>query len=332
MLPDAALDGQTGGIRRMRPVSSWLLVLVLLASVLAVPFLTGSYGRFVVLLVLINVVAVTGVNISMGLCGLVSVGHAGFMAIGAYVTAGLMNSLNWGVAPALVAASVAAGAAGVIVGLPALRLNSLYIAMVTFGFGQAVNLTLINWVDVTGGPNGMAVLVPDMFGRPPNSTLIYFIVAATAFLCVWVARNIMRTRLGRAFVGIRDSEIAAQAMGVNITRTKTIAFGISAVYGGIAGGLYAIAAEYVNPDAFVFSVSVSLVTMCAAGGLGTLWGPLLGASILTVLPEFLRPFAEYKEVLSGVILLGVLVLMPCGLLPLITAGVARISRLRRQAG
>ncbi len=119
-------------------------------------------------------------------------------------------------------------------------------------------------------------------------------------------------------------------MGVNITRTKTIAFGISALYGGVAGGLYAIVAEYVNPDAFVFSISVSLVTMCAAGGLGTLWGPVLGATILTVLPELLRPLAEYKEVLSGAILLGVLVLMPRGLLPLLSSGAAYVIGLRRR--
>ena len=323
------------GGSRLRPVElakSWAPALLFVAALSAAPFVAGSYGRFVAVLVLINVVAVTGVNISMGLCGLVSVGHAGFMAIGAYVAAALMNNLEWGLAPSLAAGALAAAAAGVVIGLPALRLNSLYIAMVTFGFGQAVNLMLVNWIEVTGGPNGMPVLVPDLFGAAPTPARTYLVVAAAACASVWVARNIMRTRLGRAFLGIRDSEIAAQAMGVSIARTKTIAFAISAFYGGLAGGLYAIVAEYVNPDAFVFGASVSLVTMCVAGGLGTLWGPVLGAVILTVLPELLRPVAEYKEVLSGTILLGVLVLMPRGLVPLLGEGAAKLLRPRAGAG
>ncbi len=334
MPPDAVLPSETR-TRRAHAFASapaWFGLLVAAAALAAVPFVAGSYGRFVVVLALINVVAVTGVNIGMGLCGLVSVGQAGFMGIGAYVAAGLMNGLDWGLIPALAAGALAAGAAGVAIGLPALRLNSLYIAMVTFGFGQAVNLTLTNWIDVTGGPNGMAVLVPDILGGPPTPTRVYAVVAAAALASVWVARNIVRSRLGRAFVGVRDSETAAQAMGVHLARTKTIAFGISALYGGLAGGLYAVVSEYVNPDAFVFGVSVSLVTMCAAGGLGTLWGPVVGAVILTALPEILRPFAEYKEVLSGVILLGVLVLMPRGLVPLLARAAAHLGHPGRRGG
>jgi branched-chain amino acid transport system permease protein len=155
-------------------------------------------------------------------------------------------------------------------------------------------------------------------GEPLPMNAVYLMTAALCFATLYVTRNIMRSRLGRAFVAIRDSEIAGQSMGVSISRYKTIAFGIGALFGGLSGGLYALAAEYVNPDAFVFTVSITYVTMCVVGGLGTLAGPVVGASILTLLPELLRPFAEYKEFLSGLVLLAFLVLMPKGLVPLIS--------------
>ena len=292
----------------------------------AVPYGMGEYARFVILLVAINVIVTTGVNIAMGYCGLVSVGHAGFVAIGAYVAGFVINQWNADALVAIAAGSIAASIAGIFIGLPALRLNPLYIAMVTFGFGQAINYIARNWIEVTGGPNGMAVTPAELFRMPLSSISTYILTISFCLLSLWVARNIGTMRLGRAFIAIRESEIAAQSMGVPVARYKTIAFGISAFYGGLAGALYALVAEYVNPDAFGFLVSVLYVTMSVVGGLGTFLGPIVGASLLTLLPEVLRPLAEYKEVISGLVLLFCLVLMPQGLVPLVKGWIESLSK------
>jgi branched-chain amino acid transport system permease protein len=282
------------------------------------PLLLGSdYLRFVAVLILINAIAATGVNLSMGYCGLVSVGHAGFLAIGAYVAAFVVNHVSANAVLAIFAGAVAAGLVGILIGLPTLRLNPLYIAMVTFGFGQAANLVAVNWIDVTGGPNGLAVNAPTVLGFEASSTTLYLAAVVLFLGSLWVAYCTGQSRLGRAFLAIKESEIAARSMGITVERYKMIAFTISSIMGGVAGGLYALVSGYVNPDAFVFQVSVLLVTMCVAGGLGRLSGPFVGAMILTILPELLRPFAEYKELFSGVILLGFLILMPRGLASLV---------------
>lgn len=275
--------------------------------------LTSDYLRFVAVLILINAIAATGVNISMGYCGLVSVGHAGFLGIGAYIAAFMLNHVSSDAFLAVITSGLAAAIAGVIIGLPSLRLNPLYIAMVTFGFGQAVNLVAINWIAVTGGPNGLGVNVPTLFSKEFSGTALYVGIALVFVLCLWISRSIKASRLGRAFLAIKESEIAGKSMGVHVDLYKIIAFTIGAMMGGVAGGLYALVSGYVNPDAFVFQVSILLVTMCIVGGLGQLYGPVIGACIFTILPEVLRPFAEYKEFFSGIALLAFLVLMPRGL-------------------
>lgn len=297
------------------------------------PLLLGSdYLRFVAVLILINATAATGVNLSMGYCGLVSVGHAGFLAIGAYSAAVVLAHISTDVVVAIMAGAAAAGVVGLIIGLPTLRLNPLYIAMVTFGFGQATNLVALNWIEVTGGPNGIGVNPPTVFGAEASNTALYLTAAIIFLVVMWVASRTGQSRLGRAFLAIKESEIAARSMGIPVERYKLIAFAMSSIMGGAAGGVYALVSGYVNPDAFVFQVSVLLVTMCVAGGLGRLSGPVIGAAILTILPELLRPFAEYKELFSGIVLLGFLILMPRGLAAMIARAIEG-SRIRlRPAG
>lgn len=301
-----------------------LLAAFVIVLTLCPLLLTSDYLRFVAVMILINAIAATGVNISMGFCGLVSVGHAGFLGIGAYVTAMLINYFSSNALTAVIAGGLSAGLAGIVIGLPSLRLNPLYIAMVTFGFGQAVNLIAINWIKVTGGPNGLGVNAPMAFGMELGNTALYIGAALVFMLCLWISACIKTSRLGRALLAVKESEIAATSMGIAVDRYKIIAFTISAVMGGIAGGLYALISGYVNPDAFVFQISILLVTMCIAGGLGRLSGPITGAIIFTVLPEVLRPFAEYKEFFSGIVLLGFLILMPRGLGSLVEKSVGRL--------
>jgi branched-chain amino acid transport system permease protein len=272
-----------------------------------------DYTRFIAVLMMINAIAAMGVNIAMGFAGLVSIGHAGFGAISAYATTLMM--VHWGMPYliALPAGALLSVAVGVIIGLPALRLSPLYIAMVTFGFGQAVQYLAVNWIDLTRGPNGIAVPPIEFLGFEATSEALMLVSGAICAALFWLSWNIRRTRMGRALMAIRESPIAAQSVGISLSRYKTIAFGLSAFYGGVAGGLYAAASGFVNPDAFTFGVSMSYVAMNVVGGIGSLIGPLIGAFILTLLPELLRSFAEYKEVLTGMILLAFLVLMPHGL-------------------
>jgi branched-chain amino acid transport system permease protein len=317
------------GVDTVASSPRWLAGAAIVLAALS-PLLLGSdYLRFVAVLILINAIAATGVNLSMGYCGLVSVGHAGFLAIGAYVAAFVVNHVSGNAVLAIFAGALAAGLVGVAIGLPTLRLNPLYIAMVTFGFGQATNLVAVNWIDVTGGPNGLAVNAPTILGFEASNTTLSLIAVALFLGSLWVAYCTGQSRLGRAFLAIKESEIAARSMGITVERYKMIAFAISSIMGGVAGGLYALVSGYVNPDAFVFQVSVLLVTMCVAGGLGRLSGPIIGAAILTILPELLRPFAEYKELFSGVILLGFLILMPRGLASLVGGWIAA-SRIKRR--
>ena len=309
-MPNGSLPSSLSAHKIVLPA---LIVAVTLCPLL----LTSDYLRFVAVLILINAIAATGVNISMGFCGLVSVGHAGFLGVGAYVAAFMINYVSPNAFAAVLMGGVSAGVAGIVIGLPSLRLNPLYIAMVTFGFGQAVNLVAINWIKVTGGPNGIGVNAPMLFGIELNNTMLYVGTAITFMLCLWIGACIKNSRLGRAFLAVKESEIAAKSMGIAVDRYKMVAFTISATMGGAAGGLYALISGYVNPDAFVFQVSILLVTMCIVGGLARLSGPVVGAIIFTILPELLRPFAEYKEFFSGIVLLAFLILMPRGLATLI---------------
>jgi branched-chain amino acid transport system permease protein len=314
VLASVVRASHSAGVRQTVAATS---LAALAAGVLAFGWAGGNFARFVVEMMLINAIATIGVNIGMGYCGLVSIGHAGFAAIGAYVAT--LAMLHWEI-PYLVALPAGAAVAaltGIAIGIPALRLSPLYIAMVTFGFGQTVNYLVVNWIEITRGPNGIAVPEITWFGVAASSDSLFFLVATLFAVLFWLSWNIRRTRLGRAFMAVRGSTIAAQSMGIAVAHYKTIAFALSAFYGGIAGGLYAAVSGFINPEAFTFGVSISYVTMCVVGGLGTLVGPVVGAVLLTALPEVLRPLAEYKEVLSGIILLAFLVLMPSGLVGMI---------------
>jgi branched-chain amino acid transport system permease protein len=179
---------------------------------------------------------------------------------------------------------------------------------------------------LTNGPNGLAVppITLGSFMFSPDT--FYYVIAAAFLLLLWVARNLVGSRVGRCFLAIRESETAAEAMGVNLVRYKTMAFAVGAAYAGVAGGLYAGLSQFVNPDAFVFLVSVLYLTMNVVGGMGTLAGPLVGAVIFTLMPEMLRTFAEYKELLSGALLLGFLVFFPRGLVGIVGPALTRLWR------
>lgn len=304
----------------MRPVSPSMLKYIYGALILvafAAPVIMPQYPLFVFSLAIVNIIAVLGVNVTMGYAGQISLGHAGFTAIGAYTVALLMVHGGWSFWLAMPVGGIAAGLLGYVLGLPALRLGPLYVSMVTFGFGLVVVVILQNWYDLANGPNGMAVPPPELFGQFIDPSHFHYVIVAIAAILFLITHNLLGSRLGRSFVALRESEVAARAMGVNLAVAKTTAFGLGAAYGGIAGALFAGLTQFVNPDAFVFGVSITYVTMAILGGSGFFAGPIIGGLVLTVIPELLRGAAEYKELLTGLILLALLIFLPRGVIGLL---------------
>ena len=296
-------------VRRTAIAANLLLVV---ACVIAA-YLLPTYPLFVLSFAIVNIIAVLGVNLVMGYAGQISLGHAGFAAIGAYTTALLAANHELPFWIALALGGLLTAAFGYVLGVPALRLGPLYVSMVTFGFGLVVVIILQNWYGLANGPNGMAVPAPELFGYelfPRQFHIPIVLIAAGLFL---LARNIVNSRHGRAFTAIRENELAARAMGINLAHYKTVAFAVGAFYAGISGGLFAGLSQFVNPDAFVFPVSILYVTMGILGGIGSLAGAALGGAMLTLLPELLRGTAEYKDFLTGLLLLVLLIFLPKGL-------------------
>lgn len=295
-----------------------VLTVIAIAALLTLPQLAPSYVIYVVSLAMVNIIAVAGLNIVMGYAGLVSLGHAGFAAIGAYGTTLLMAHLGLSYGASLIIASLAATIVGFLVGLPALRVGAVYLAMTTFAFGEAIHVILLNWLDLTRGANGLRVPAPVIIGYEFSSTTFYYVIAVAFLLLTFLARRIILSPMGRAFVALRESELAAQAVGIQPSIFKTLAFAVSAFYGGLAGGLFAGLTRFVNPDSFTFGDSLFYLNMNVVGGMGTLLGPIVGGATMTVLPEFVRSLGQYRGVFSGFVLLFFLVFMPNGIVGIIT--------------
>jgi len=316
----------TGAHRTLAKRTGIAANVLLLALSLAAAYLLPTYPLFVFSLAVVNIIAVLGVNLVMGYAGQISLGHAGFAAIGAYATALLVGSYDLSFWLALALGGFLAAAFGYLLGVPALRLGPLYVSMVTFGFGLVVVIILQNWYELANGPNGMVVPPPELFGYelfPRQFHVPIVLIAAGLFL---LARNIVDSRHGRAFIAIRENELAARGMGINIAHYKTVAFAVGAFYAGISGGLFAGLAQFVNPDAFVFPVSILYVTMGILGGIGSLAGAALGGLMLTVLPELLRGAAEYKDFLTGLLLLVLLIFLPKGLVGVVGLSLPGLTR------
>jgi branched-chain amino acid transport system permease protein len=307
-----------------------LLVLgALLLTVLLVPILFPSpFLLRVAALVWINAVAALGLALLMGLAGQVSLGHAGFMGIGAYATAlgpkhlGLDPLLSMGVGLLL------AGLLAFLVGRPILRLKGHYLAVATLGLGILVHLVLVSEVPVTGGPDGIQVPRLELSGwRLVGSELWYRITGIALLLAAWLALNLEDSSTGRALRALHDSEIAASVVGVDVARAKLVVFVIAAVYAALAGGLFALFNRFVTPDVAGFLRSIELVTMVVIGGMGSILGAVVGAALLTVLPQALTLFHEYEHAVLGLLIILFMVFLRQGIVP----GIAGLLTRRRAA-
>ncbi|MFZ7125587.1 MAG: branched-chain amino acid ABC transporter permease [Desulfobacterales bacterium] len=263
----------------------------------------------------IHTLLALGLNLLMGYAGQISLGHAAFYGIGAYTTAILSATLGLSPWLSLPCALAIAAIVALAVGYPTLKLTGYYLGMGTLGFGMIVFILIREWSEVTGGSSGFVGIPPlSIGGAGLDSPAIYFfLVWGVVLLGFFLAGRLIRSRIGCALMAIHDSEPAAGAVGIHTSRLKLQVFVLSAVVSALAGFLYAHMVGFISPGSFDFMVSVKLVTMVVIGGMASIWGALLGASLLTLLPELLHAFAEYEMVVYGGILILVMVFMPQGL-------------------
>ncbi len=310
---------------RRRPAA-----LGLAALALAIGFLPAVWGTPYVLstmvLVGIYTIVTIGLSLLMGYAGQISLGQAAFFGLGAYASAILTTRLGWSPWVALVAAAAGTGALAWLIGIPIFRLRGHYLAMGTLAFGVIVHIAMTEWREVTGGPTGLPG-IPRLAigGRLLNGDrAYYYLVWGAALGGLTAALNLANSRLGRALRAIRDSESAAESLGVDVPRAKNAALAVSAVYASLAGSLYAHYMTFVSPSAFDFDVSVRLVLMAAVGGMASLWGAPLGAGAILLLALALREVVpliahygagEYEIIAYGVLLVAIMLYLPEGLAP-----------------
>jgi branched-chain amino acid transport system permease protein len=259
----------------------WFTILLINLGIF--PLLVSNYHIYLVNYIAVNIIVAIGLNILVGYTGQISLGHAGFFGIGAYATVLIMMHFNLPFFIALIIAAFLAAGFGFILGLPALRLEGPYLAIATLGFGMAITQILGRW-PIFGGHMGLQA--PRLQLGPwliETDYELYFIIIPLTVILSIAAINITKTRIGRAFIAIRESDIAAEAMGVNITYYKTLAFALRAFYTGLAGGLMAFVIGFINPNSFNFILSILFLAMVVVGGLGSILGSIMGAIVVSFL-------------------------------------------------
>jgi branched-chain amino acid transport system permease protein len=304
-----------------KPVSrfgarNWAGVAVVLVLA-ALPLFLTNFTVFQLTMMLIYAIAILGLNLLTGINGQFSLGHGAFYAIGAYTAAILMEDAGLAYGWTLPAAGIICFASGFLFGLPALRLEGIYLALATFGLAvampQFLKLSVIEpW---TGGVQGIVIMKPDApFGLPlSQDQWLYYFTLVVALLLYWFATNLVASRSGRALMAIRDNPLAARAMGVNNALYKSLAFGVSAAFTGIAGALGAIVVQFVAPDSFTFALSVALFVGLVVGGVGWLPGALIGGAFIVFIPNLAELFNKaLAGAVYGVILILLIYLMPTG--------------------
>lgn len=290
---------------------------VLAAMLAALPMvLPNTYYLNVAILAGLNAIACVGLNLLIGYAGQISLGHAAFFGIGAYASAILTAAHSWPAPLALLAGLAISGMLAFAVARPILRLRGHYLAMATLGLGIIVAIVLTQEVRLTGGPDGMPVPPLAVLGWAPQGEWPwYWIVAALLWLAVFLSLNLARSPIGRALAALNASEVAAATAGVDVARHKALVFVLSALHASLAGSLFAHYAGFITPAKAGFLQSVELVTMVVLGGMASTFGAVVGAAILTALPQLFAAFHEYEMILLGAILMGIMIFLPRGLVP-----------------
>ncbi len=272
----------------------WGWLAVLAAGVVVISQTGGDYVAYMLNLICINDIGGVGLNNMTGLTGLLSLGHAAFMAIGAYTSAILTVTLGVPFWLALPIAGALAGLIGFVVGLPSLRLTGIYLALATMAFGFVTDEIILQWQSVTGGADGFSAVPPAICGLTFDTYKKYFFITFISLaILLFGAKNMLRGSFGRTLTAIRDSETAAETMGINLGWYKALAFTLSALYTGLAGSLYAHFILFISIDNFTLLNSISYIVMIVVGGLGSLTGSVMGAVFITILPEIITFTKDY---------------------------------------
>ncbi|WP_376087586.1 branched-chain amino acid ABC transporter permease [Roseomonas sp. CCTCC AB2023176] len=300
-----------------------------IAALILLPFIGSEYVLYLACLAAIHVVAATGLNILTGYTGLVSLGHAAFMGVGAYAAAVADSRLGTSAFLNLFLGGCAAAVVGVVVGLPSLRVKGLYLAIATIGASVLLDFVFKNWTPVTGGTRGLNLPPATLLGwdlaRP---SAFWWLVMPVAVLSVLAAANLFRTRIGRAFIAVRDRDISAAVLGIPLLRTKLMSFGLSSFYAGVAGALFAYFFRSITPESFPFVYSIFFLAAIIVGGMGTILGGVIGAIFMTLVPEALKlivavispvwpnavaVLSPVRTVIFGALIVGFLIFEPHGL-------------------
>ncbi|WP_404367036.1 branched-chain amino acid ABC transporter permease [Marinobacter sp.] len=320
-------------------------MIVLAIILLVIPLLlTNPFQYDLATQIIIVATAVVGLNLLVGFAGQISLGHAGFFGLGAYFTAIMTGTYGWSAVPTLVLGGALVGAIAWIVGRPILRLKGHYLSMATLAVGFIIAIAINNESQLTGGPDGMPVPALDIFGWELSSFAVYSFFGAefqgyevwyafaglVLLLGVWLAQNLIDSPIGRALRSVHGSEVAARVVGVNTARYKSLVFVISAVYASVMGSLYGHFQGFITPAVAGFEFSIILITMVVLGGMGSTYGVIVGAAVLTLLPQVLADFQELEMVMFGAILMLTMIFMPKGLLPTIQTMIQ--SRVKKKPG
>ncbi len=291
-----------------------------LALVAAVfPFLFSSYQTSIMITALMYVMLGLGLNIVVGLAGLLDLGYVAFYAVGAYFYALMNHHFGLGFWVALPLSGALAATFGILLGFPVLRLRGDYLAIVTLGFGEIIRLILENWNALSFGPSGIAgISRPSTFGiqltLQQHMVYLYYIMIMLVIFTMLVVGRLRHSRIGRAWIALREDEIACQAMGIDKTGTKLMAFALGATWAGFVGCILAAKTTFINPASFTFMESAMILSIVVLGGMGSIVGVMVGAFILILLPEYLRAFSEYRMLAFGASMVLIMVFRPQGII------------------
>jgi branched-chain amino acid transport system permease protein len=306
-----------------------------LIAALSVPiiFYSNRYWLDLAILIVTYTMLGFGLNIVVGLAGLLDLGYVAFYAVGAYSYALLAHYFGLSFWICLPLAGILAAFAGILLGFPVLRLRGDYLAIVTLGFGEIIRLILLNWQDLTGGPNGISGIPrPSFFGLPFNSSengfaatfglsysathrtvFLYYLILALALLTNWVTLRLRRLPIGRAWEALREDEIACRALGINTTTTKLTAFAMGAMFGGFAGAFFATRQGFISPESFTFTESAFVLAIVVLGGMGSQLGVAVAATVMLGAFELLREFDQYRMLVFGAAMVAIMIYRPRGL-------------------
>lgn len=287
--------------------------------VLIFPFVMDTYQTNIMITALMYIVLGLGLNIVVGLAGLLDLGYVAFYAVGAY-TYGLLNHhFGLGFWIVLPMGAVMGAFFGILLGFPVLRLRGDYLAIVTLGFGEIIRLILENWNEFSFGPSGIAHIArPSLFGIQLSLSnaivYLYFVMIGMVLFTIFVVNRLQHSRIGRAWIALREDEVACQAMGIDKTRTKLTAFALGATWAGMVGVIFAAKTTFINPASFTFLESAMILSIVVLGGMGSILGVSIAALVLILLPEYLRAFSDFRMLIFGAIMVIMMVFRPQGII------------------